>query len=27
LRVHGVFDPWGETGRVVRPAIGVRVKF
>jgi hypothetical protein len=27
LRVHGLLDPWGETGRVVRPAIGVRVKF
>jgi len=27
LRVHGALDPWGEAGRVVRPAIGVRVKF
>ncbi len=27
LRVHGALDPWRETGRVVRPAIGVRIRF
>lgn len=27
LRVHGALDPWGESGRVVRPAVGVRVRF
>jgi hypothetical protein len=27
LRVHGVLEPWDDVGRIVRPAIGVRVKF
>lgn len=27
VRVHGALDPWGESGRVVRPAVGVRVRF
>lgn len=27
LRVHGALDPSGESGRVVRPAVGVRVRF
>jgi hypothetical protein len=27
LRVHGALDPWGEVGRVVRPAVGVRIRF
>jgi hypothetical protein len=27
VRVHGALNPWGETGRVVRPAVGVRVRF
>ena len=27
VRVHGAVDPWDEIGRVVRPAVGVRVRF
>lgn len=27
LRVHGALDPWDEIGRIVRPAVGVRVRF
>jgi hypothetical protein len=27
LRVHGALGPWGESDRVVRPAVGVRVRF